>query len=63
MNSAADAPLFQCPTCDAATPHTFRIHSYGDKSDGWVCKSCGIPNKRTLANTGKAFKFLGIRAT
>jgi transposase-like protein len=47
MHSPADAPRFYCPACDSATPHTFRMHPYGDKSDGWMCKTCGNLNKRT----------------
>jgi hypothetical protein len=23
------------------------MHPYGDKSDGWMCKTCGNLNKRT----------------
>ena len=47
MHSPADAPRFYCPACDSATPHTFRMHPYGDKSDGWMCKTCGNLNNRT----------------
>jgi transposase-like protein len=47
VDSQADAPRFHCPACDAATPHTFQVDPYGDKSDGWMCKSCGKLNTRT----------------
>jgi hypothetical protein len=32
------------------------MHPYGDKSDGWMCKTCGNLNKRTGAGAGRTFK-------